>query len=81
MTKIVYAIGNLAIMGGTERIISEKANYFSEQLSYDVTIICCNYHPHQPAKFYISNNVRIIYLDQPVYAIHRYKYRAAKETS
>jgi glycosyltransferase involved in cell wall biosynthesis len=74
MTKIVYAIGNLAIMGGTERIISEKANYFSEQLSYDVTIICCNYHPHQPAKFYISNNVRIIYLDQPVYAIHRYKY-------
>ena len=31
----------MAVTGGTERMITEKANYLSERYGYDVTIITC----------------------------------------
>lgn len=37
--KIVYCTPALYSAGGTERVVSVKANYFAEQLGYDVTII------------------------------------------
>ncbi len=37
--KIVYCTPALYSAGGTERVISVKANYFAEYLGYDVTII------------------------------------------
>ena len=39
--KIAYIFPTLAKTGGTERMITEKANYFAEQFGYDVTIINC----------------------------------------
>lgn len=37
--KIVYCTPALYSAGGTERVVSAKANYFAEHLGYDVTII------------------------------------------
>ena len=37
--KVVYCTPALYSAGGTERVVSFKANYFAEQLGYDVTII------------------------------------------
>lgn len=37
--KIVYCTPALYSAGGVERVVSFKANYFAEQLGYDVTII------------------------------------------
>ena len=39
--KVVYVFSTLAKTGGTERIITEKANYLAEQFGYDVIIINC----------------------------------------
>ena len=39
--KIAYIYSTMATKGGTERMITEKANYFSEHFGYDVTIIIC----------------------------------------
>jgi hypothetical protein len=38
--KIVYVIASLETSGGTERIISEKANYLADVFGYDISIIC-----------------------------------------
>ena len=37
--KIVYCTPALYSAGGTERVVSVKANYFAEYLGYDVTVI------------------------------------------
>jgi hypothetical protein len=37
--KIVYCTPALYSAGGTERVVSVKANYFADVLGYDVTII------------------------------------------
>ena len=39
--KIAYVYSTLATTGGTERMITEKVNYYSEHFGYDVTIISC----------------------------------------
>ena len=39
--KIVYVYSTMAATGGTERMITEKANYLSERFGYDITIISC----------------------------------------
>ena len=37
--KIVFCTPALYSAGGVERVVSVKANYFAEQLGYDVAII------------------------------------------
>ena len=37
--KIVYYLPSLYISGGLERVITEKANYFADELGWDVTIL------------------------------------------
>ena len=37
--KIVYCTPALYSAGGTERVVSVKANYFADYLGYDITII------------------------------------------
>ena len=37
--KIVYCTPALYSAGGTERVVSVKANYFADVLGYDVTVI------------------------------------------
>lgn len=37
--KIIYCLCDASLSGGTERMVSTKANYFADVLGYDVTII------------------------------------------
>jgi hypothetical protein len=41
MAKITYIVRSLALDGGVERIISEKMNYYADQLGYEVYVITC----------------------------------------
>lgn len=71
---IVYVVESLVPRGGTERIISEKANYFAEQYHYHVYIIACTQQPDQPNAFPLSSAVKQIKLGIPYYSQYRYKY-------
>ena len=72
--KIVYVYSTLAATGGTERMISEKANYLSEQFGYDTTIISCFQSPNENNFFQLSNKVKQINLGIPYFSQYKYKY-------
>ncbi|MDR0866398.1 MAG: glycosyltransferase family 4 protein [Candidatus Symbiothrix sp.] len=60
--KIAYSIKNLGNSGGIERVLSSKANYFADQLEYEVHIIVSEKKPH--SLFYpFSGKIRFHYLD------------------
>ncbi len=59
--KIVYCTPALYSAGGTERVISVKANYFAEYLGYDVTIIVTEGNKGN-SFFPLSERVRVINL-------------------
>lgn len=72
--KIVYVYSTMAATGGTERMISEKANYLSEQSGYDTTIISCFQSPNENNIFQLSNKVKQINLGIPYFSQYKYKY-------
>lgn len=72
--KLAYIYSTFATKGGTERIIVDKANYFSEHFGYDVTIITCFQKVDEPNFFQISPKVKQIYLEIPYYSQYKYKY-------
>jgi len=74
MIKIVYVLPTLVSSGGTERIITQKANYLAEQFGYDVSIICCNQQPNRPNFYFVSTKVKQIFLGIPYYTQYLYKY-------
>jgi glycosyltransferase involved in cell wall biosynthesis len=60
--KIVYSIGSLGNSGGIERVLSTKANYFADELGYEVFIIVGKekptslfYHFSEKIKFHFLN--------------------------
>ena len=65
---------SLVPKGGTERIISEKANYLAEQYKYNVYIITCTQQQDQPNAFQLSSSVHQIKLAIPYYSQYCYKY-------
>lgn len=71
---IVYVMESLVPKGGTERIISEKANYLAEQYKYNVYIITCTQQQDQPNAFQLSPSVHQIKLAIPYYSQYCYKY-------
>lgn len=73
-TKITYLYSTLAKAGGTERMITEKANYLSERLGYDVTIITCFQLANEDNFFSLSKNVKQINLGVPFFSQYKYKY-------
>ena len=72
--KIAYIYSTMAATGGTERMITEKANYLSEHDGYDITIITCFQCKNEENFFKISNKVKQIYLEIPYYSQYKYKY-------
>ncbi len=72
--KIAYIIETLAVVGGLEKVISEKASYLAEHFGYDVSIISCTQSERQENAFPISTKVRQINLAIPYYKQYRYKY-------
>lgn len=61
-TIIAYCIPSLHNVGGMERIITFKANYFAEQFNFDVYIILTDGKEKEPC-YNLSNNVTVINLD------------------
>ncbi len=72
--RIVYIVETLAVVGGSEKIISEKAGYMAEHFGYDVSIISCTQSNGQDNAFPLSSKVRQINLAIPYYKQYRYKY-------
>lgn len=54
--RLLYCIGSLVNPGGTEKVLSNKANYFSDNLGYDVHIILNNQNS-KPYCYEFSNNI------------------------
>ena len=72
--KIVYIYSTIATKGGTERMITEKANYLANHFGYDVTIITCIQHPYEKNSFCTSKKVKQIKLGFPYFSQYKYKY-------
>jgi len=60
--KIVYCIGSLAKAGGVERVLINKANYLTDSIGYQVTILIAKQN-NLPICYPISKNVKIIDVD------------------
>jgi len=74
MIKIIYIIPTLEISGGAERIIVEKANYLSNDLGYDIIIICLNQHDKDSNSYPLSEKVKQINLGISYHTHYKYKY-------
>lgn len=59
--KIVYVTPALYMAGGVERVLTLKANYFAEQLGYDITIILTE-GKDKPYFYSLSPKVKVINL-------------------
>lgn len=60
--KIVYCTPALYMAGGVERVLTLKANFFAEQLGYDITIILTE-GQNQPLFYPLSDKVKVVNLD------------------
>jgi glycosyltransferase involved in cell wall biosynthesis len=60
--KIVYVTPALYMAGGVERVLTLKANYFAEQLGYDITIILTE-GKDNPFFYPLSPKVKVINFD------------------
>ena len=72
--KIAYVFSTLAKTGGTERMITEKANYLAERFGYDVTIINCFQQDTDTNHFLLSEKVKQINLGIPYFSQYKYNY-------
>lgn len=57
--KIVYIYTALLTVGGADRVVTEKANYFAEKFGYDVYIITDS-QENRPPVFPLSPKVKLI---------------------
>jgi len=60
--KIAYIYTALTTVGGADRVITEKANYFADNLGYDVYIITDSQGKETP-KFALSPKIHLVNLD------------------
>lgn len=72
--KIVFVTESLVLLGGTEKILTEKANYLAKNFSFDVTIITCTQPNHQHNAFPLDKTIRQINLCIPYYRQYKYGY-------
>ena len=72
--RIAYIYPTLTKSGGTERMITEKANYLSERYGYDVTIITCFQLDNEENFFPLSKMVKQINLKIPYFSQYKRQY-------
>ncbi|HBG24986.1 MAG TPA: glycosyltransferase family 4 protein [Rikenellaceae bacterium] len=71
--KIAYCIPSLFSVGGMEKVLTLKANYFTEVFGYDVTIILTD-GKNLSYAFPLSDKVKVINLDINYKDIWSYKF-------
>jgi len=57
--RIAYIYPSLTTVGGADRVVTEKANYFADVYGYDVFLITAHQN-NQPLSFPLSTNVTLI---------------------
>ena len=69
--RVLYVTDALAIWGGLERVLVDKANYLATHDGYEVTIltICQGHHPLQ---FSLEDSVHHVDLDVPFHDQYKY---------
>ena len=72
--KIVYILSTIAIKGGAERIITEKANYLAEHFGYDISIVNLLQKENAQNCYPLHKKIRQINLNIPYYSQYAYKY-------
>ena len=60
--KIAFCIPSLYLMGGMEKVLTIKANYFADVLGYDITIILTDGVDKEPF-FTLSPKIDVVVLD------------------
>lgn len=60
--KIVYCTPALYMVGGVERVLTLKANYFAEHFGYDITIILTD-GKGKPFAYPLSDKIKVVNLD------------------
>ena len=69
--RILYITDALAVWGGIERVLRDKANYLVEHYGYDVHIVTTDQGPH-PIPYPLDKRVKVHDLDIRFH--HQYKY-------
>lgn len=71
--RIAYILSALNMVGGLERVVTEKANYFAEKLNYDVYVITAH---QKNAPFFnpLSPKVRHVDLDVDFLKLYHYSF-------
>ena len=62
LLKIVYCTPALYMAGGVERVLTLKANYMTDVLGYDITIILTE-GKDKPLFYPLSKKIKVINLD------------------
>ena len=70
--KIAYVFSTLAKTGGTERMITDKANYYAEKFRYDVTIINLFQQDKDENYYPLSNKVKQFNIGIPYFSQYQY---------
>lgn len=73
--RILYITDALAVWGGIERVLCDKANYLVAHYGYDVHIVTTDQGPH-PIPYPFDERVHI--KDLNIRSHHQYKYRGLK---
>lgn len=63
--NIVYVIEDIAVRGGAERIISDKANILSAQYEHKITIISI-YEDCRPTSYPLNKDIDVVRLNVPM---------------
>ncbi|WP_321437518.1 glycosyltransferase family 4 protein [uncultured Bacteroides sp.] len=71
--KIVYIYHSLAIVGGIERVIVDKANYFAEKYGHEIYIITTDQGSH-PVVYSLHKNIQHIDLNICFHRIYKYPF-------
>lgn len=61
--KLLYILEDISIKGGAERIVIEKANWFSQH-GHEVYIVSV-YEDHRPVAYPVADGVRVVRLNVP----------------
>jgi len=69
--KVAYIFQSMAKTAGTERILTDKMNYFAEKTGYEIYLITCEQGDHTPP-FPLSPKIKHIDLDVRFFTLYHY---------
>lgn len=71
--RILYIYKSIALLGGMERVLTDKMNYLSDKLGYDIYLITYEQGSH-PFSYPLSSNIKYISWDILFYKCSKYPF-------